>query len=456
MDYKKLVLQDLEEIRQKLELNHPGNIKLINDKFFIKMLDKGYNDCVNLSEKVNSYSGYYFLLKRYINNFQDTHLDINIMKNFNIQPNIYPGFIAIYINKKFIVVFSENENPSVGSEIISCDGKNPIECLQKHMIYLGGIITSESEMFRYSPYLFVDSKNPFIKRIKKCIFLKKKKKYTLNLNWHKYHRVFFDEKPLISKIYELTQQNANLKISLKINKYLAWICIPKFSISEKDDISTMNKIISSLPKFRNKKKIIFDLRGNTGGDENWQRKIFEALYGNFYHYNYYEKKTYYLRVSEENIKLYKEQIIDMHLYIYGKECYDYDMKMLSKMKEALKNNEEFIITENFESKKNKKTKNPVKAKIYVITDYMCMSSCPIFLDKIKSFPNVIHIGLPSQPDTKHHNPLSVKLKSGFAKLTYPCATTSYRKRDQFFQHIPDIILSDISNTSKIINIIKKN
>ena len=69
--------------------------------------------------------------------------------------------------------------------------------------------------------------------------------------------------------------------SSEFSDEIAWVTVPTFDlhIEQKKDF---NKLIKQLLVFQIKKYIIFDLRGNKGGNSAYGSQIIKALFGNEY------------------------------------------------------------------------------------------------------------------------------------------------------------------------------
>jgi hypothetical protein len=82
--------------------------------------------------------------------------------------------------------------------------------------------------------------------------------------------------------------------------------------------------------------------------------------------------------------------------------------------------------------------NPVRAKVYVLTDYGCASACIGFVDELKRFPGVRQIGLPTDVDSRSGTAVEIELPSKQATVMIAAMTRDGRIRDDNVSQVPSI------------------
>ncbi|MGX6960712.1 MAG: S41 family peptidase [Rickettsia endosymbiont of Pentastiridius leporinus] len=201
--------------------------------------------------------------------------------------------------------------------------------------------------------------------------------------------------------------NKDIKFSILNLDKGVWINIPSFNPNDKEK-GEFQKILSSLKNFRNKEFIVFDLSGNTGGSSLWQKPLLRNLWGDQYlrslgnKHIYNQKWRKRLRVSYENF----ESLNRLNLF------------------KSLSNKQDFYVEEwdIYKTLTNLYSHNdniPVKAKIFVLTDSYCMSSCWLCVREMLQIPGVIHIGDKTDIQTIYSEVRSIKLPSKNFIFTFP-------------------------------------
>ena len=98
----------------------------------------------------------------------------------------------------------------------------------------------------------------------------------------------------------------------------------------------------------------------------------------------------------------------------------------------------------------KKAKNPVKAKVFFLTDGKCASACLDFADNILEMPGVIHVGSPTSADTVYMDVRSEELPSTVARLSFALKVYRNRKRANNEPYIPKHVWDgDMWDTKKL-------
>lgn len=365
-------IEDLKEIHkillEKSYLTNPA---------YEQWLNTGFEKSLEMAKKVNSHGGYTAVLSFYLAGFKKDHLQIRFLSKNS--PAEWPGFLVGKINKNYEVISSNSklktDTPPLGAKLINCDGKSPQELLQLN-VYPFYAIAYESDSELFTPLIFLDRQNPWFYRPKKCLFHieRQYKEYTLSWFPETFDRGQFRGKPLMDYLYE---KSNDFDVS-EFGKNTLWVSIPTFMppidseaykkspyaqmIAKQngwDNPEAVNKkvrIDKALQNLKNKKIIVLDVRGNTGGTllEGW--RLLENIYGEQYSSNIF---------NEIPVPL-----------------------------------------------------SSVKAKVFVLTDNRCASACWAFVGWAKKF-NIIHVGRPTHSFDMCGDPYGVPLPSGFAQLIIP-------------------------------------
>ena len=197
-----------------------------------------------------------------------------------------------------------------------------------------------------------------------------------------------------------------------------WISIPtfmpgEFTTDKKIQKSLMN-VADQISQFRNKSIIVFDLRGNSGGNADYSRAILRNLYGNAYIASlgarHIWNKPWLLayRVSPDNIHFFQQV---------------HDFSTANAMIAASNEGKRVIyITLPLMpvlTQKIKPIKSPVTARVLLLTDGFCGSDCWLFTREMLQIPNTVQIGQPTHFMTPYTEPNPINLPSHNAVFDVP-------------------------------------
>jgi hypothetical protein len=93
--------------------------------------------------------------------------------------------------------------------------------------------------------------------------------------------------------------------------------------------------------------------------------------------------------------------------------------------------------------------NPLRARVVVITDTYCASSCLTFLDELFALGPVLHVGLPTSVDTAYLECRDVVLPSSLVTLHFPIKVFRNRNRKPNQAYVPQIYVDDIYNHDEL-------
>ena len=228
----------------------------------------------------------------------------------------------------------------------------------------------------------------------------------------------------------------------EISKGIYWLTIPTFQ-PKGDEIETLKTIIEDLNRVSDQ-TIIFDLRGNGGGNSAWGDDILISLFGKDYVQEKLSKTQRNVsvewRISQENVA-YIKRLYDSAIKEFGENhpSTDWIKTTADGMSEALKENKDFYL-ERFDYQPCKTAnESPPKGKYIAIIDHSCASATLDFLDGLKAMEiDLTLIGKPTGKDTLYMEVRSVELPSGKGRLGFPIKVYQNRARGHNTPHLPDI------------------
>ena len=242
----------------------------------------------------------------------------------------------------------------------------------------------------------------------------------------------------------------------KLKEGTYWINIPTFHPS-KDQVKEFKKIIELLPEFR-KETVIFDLRGNGGGNSSWGEELLKALFGEQYVNQQLAKSSQNVyaewRVSQGNLDHVKELIPVV------KEQFGDNHPAMQWVENTFKGMENaFLRGENYYSEPpnldqaalSSNAVNSFSGRIIAIVDKGCGSACLDFIDGLKAMnTDIVFIGEPTGVDSVYMELRKVSLPSGKGTLGFPIKVYRNRPRGHNVPHTPDIQYSgNLQNTVEL-------
>jgi hypothetical protein len=210
----------------------------------------------------------------------------------------------------------------------------------------------------------------------------------------------------------------------------AWISLPTFA---PDDAATrtLHQIVAALPGLRESGRIVFDLRGNSGGSSQWGHAIVSALWGAAWARPRADELDEHIdwRVSADNQR-HIAAVAETSRARFGSDARLVRVfaQLADDMRAALDRGERWVgqPTAVEPPPDAFAADNPVRARILVLTDGRCGSAALDFLDRLLTLPNVVHIGGVTAADTQYMDVRRVTLPSGAATLGF--AMKVYRQR----------------------------
>ncbi|MGB2579895.1 hypothetical protein AAIR98_001814 [Elusimicrobium simillimum] len=190
----------------------------------------------------------------------------------------------------------------------------------------------------------------------------------------------------------------------------AWVYINTFN--EKEGL--FSKLVPELKKLKNKDIIVFDVRYNGGGSSYNGELLLSALYGKQY-IDYVKQQVFkdekeYYRATEWSLKSFKE----------AAKFYDVEEQTkdeIACLADAIADGKDICWYKEEKENISSAQKEPVAARVYVLTDNVCFSACLDFMDIIKGIGNITQIGQATDGDTKYMQKRDAELPSGLGKFS---------------------------------------
>ena len=262
-----------------------------------------------------------------------------------------------------------------------------------------------------------------------------------------------------NQLKENSSEILDQDFSLNIYDDIVWIKIPTFMI-DGSQLANFEKIVSDVAFLKNVKAIVFDVRGNRGGNSLFGSRLLSSLFGyDFYSYYKQIKESKVIvdwRASSSNYE-YLKRLQDQFINKFGSESDEYIWikSIVDGVEQAIKNNEYFYSEINKTFINDSKPASSVTAKIFVLIDKKCGSACLGFIDELYAMDYPITlIGEKTNCDSLYMELRSENLPSKLGIFYFPIKVYSNRSRGNNIPYYPDIKV-DIQDDNKIQEVITK-
>lgn len=229
------------------------------------------------------------------------------------------------------------------------------------------------------------------------------------------------------------------------NQHFTWITLPTFEPNDEQK-KELEKLYQELPLLRSEKALVFDIRGNGGGNSDWAENIVTSLFGEPYaceHINRAQAGTYLdWRASKDNLvhMIKIKQEIERNI-ASNDDSTQRLSNVIDGMQKALETKQPFYTEKelSLSCTASDHPKNPVKAKIFVIIDHACGSAALDFIDYLKAMKHPITlVGQTTKADSLYMEIRTIPLPSNKGAFAIPIKIYRNRIRGHNEPYKPDI------------------
>lgn len=226
---------------------------------------------------------------------------------------------------------------------------------------------------------------------------------------------------------------------------MLYVKIPTFEPTKEQQLQ-LEKIINKAPQWRNKKLLIFDVRGNGGGNSAWGTKLVKSLFSETFAPEKLQEvsgKTFVeWRCSQANID-HMQTYINQFKEQFGEDSKEHAWALttVQDMQKAHDANKKYFTSTATNYKSTRILEHPVTATIIVLIDRRCGSACLDFIDYLKAmdYP-ILLMGETTKADSLYMEVRVVDLPSGQGKFCFPIKVYRNRVRGHNEPYLPDIFL----------------
>ena len=400
----------LDRLRALLEDVHPGPIR-DDDPSFRRWLVEGHAKARALAAKVRTPVQQTGVLKYYLAGFRDGHLRLD--GPFEDRPR-WAGWLAAYEGGRFVVAHAEpgwpRELPPAGATILACDDRTPLDLLAADVApWVDRRVEHASARQRLAPHLAIDmGEIPGRRMPARCTFaLPGGGRRALALQYGDISRG-----ALNAVLYRDRGTTDGAAFSLEdLGAGRWWVRVPTFVVGA-DDLRRIDDIASRLEALGDAQLVVFDVRGNTGGNSALGERLFDALTGGLEASREQMAKVPHARALwrvsprtiaelEQGARIDRANRGPAHPSIAIKE------DIASRMRTALASGEPWVeqpggaaLTPALVRTLGIDTKR-FRGRLAILTDEACFSACLDFVDSLRLVPGAVHVGRATGADTRY-------------------------------------------------------
>jgi Peptidase family S41 len=415
-----LTQADLQAIHDLLQENHPGPVDPQNQRY-AQWLRDGLEQANRQAASAVSFSDYVRCLQYYTNGFQDGHIGIGL----EVQPSevTSPGFIVHQASGAAEVIYAEPDaGVPKGAKVLSCDGKTLDELIAERIqrYYWNSAIPHERVL--HLDRLFYQDALDSRSKFKRCEFSTGE----VDLKWRKVERETF-----MKRLDEIQGGNERDPYVKRLNG--VWLVrLPTFAYSGEERVKKIRELIQEIKTHATvlrQSTVVFDVRGNHGGDSAWGEEVAAALWGKEWvkWITISFDNTVDWRASKSNYE-FIQLMLDREKKAGLEDQVTYLTKVSDAMKKALDSGSPLARVEDSPTQSGPAPAQTVSGKIYFFTDNECASACLDFADLMTRLPKVRHVGLPTSADAIYIDNTYSVLPSGLAGLGYSMKVFRNRAR----------------------------
>jgi Peptidase family S41 len=423
--WRTLTQADVEAAYGLIKNNHPAAAPEVGDDAFRERLERAHTLAVSRAERVTSYEGYIATLRALMTALGDPHLAAH--PALSITNLDWAGLIVSKRSDKWIVTDEDAppEGSLLGAQVVSCDGRVIDDIARESLGEFRALWSVEAQQVIAAPWLFVSERNPFVTRPTRCEFLLNGQRREHTLVWRKSDRESL--RPRLNKA--MGGGAAGYGVRRVGEGY--WIALEGLEEQASPVVAAVRNEANTM---RSAKFIVLDMRGNSGGSSLYGKDIAVALLGKAY----VERILGPLDVAAHNpcddvIRATPDNLRQLEVYVsmlgpdISAEQRALADKVVADTKGALAEGREFAAaadcrkqwvataskSERERTAKQRKPKPPIPAKLFVLTDHWCFSSCLVTTEDFRRL-GAVHVGSSTNSNARYLTVRDAPLPSGLA------------------------------------------
>jgi hypothetical protein len=400
---------DIDAAYRLLKDNHPGALPEMKDAQFVSDLEAAHALALQRSDTVRNLDGYLAVMRGFAYAMGDGH--INVVPHQRAGKTRWAGIATARHGADWVVVASD---PALlgadyaGWRIVSCDGKAADELARERMAFV--VPTGmDAWLTMKAGALLIDDGNPFLTPPKQCRLENGKARAEVNLNW-------VAAGPAQQHFFKPVTGSPGLGVRRVGNGF--WISLQTLLSDAK---TVADDVVRQQEDIRKSAFSVIDLRGNTGGNSSYAASIIEAIYGIGTGDSIKFKSSgcgAVFRASEGNAAAFENAAAKYRGSGDEALAKRYD-KRAATIRAAMARGETLTSTAHCVGAANPTSASLPQqaAKVYVLTDTACFSSCMLAVDALRKL-GAVQIGAATGVHTKYMETRIAPLPSGLADFSF--------------------------------------
>lgn len=439
-----------DAIRDSILAHHPGPIGPESLKFLKDLQESYENEKRALGTEPLTPLREYFSLLRWTAQLRDPHLTVQFKSRDVLRktvPGRWPHFLVLKIGREYRVRARDprlepGRLPPINARLKDCDGRSVSQMFEENIFPFYGDPALQAHRATLAWRLFWDNGNPFVRRPSSCRFWVDGKLKNFVLSWQD-----LDIQDHLARNLQPNGIYVQRPFEIVRKPGLVWVSLPSFAPSS-EQIEQIREIADALATVPESARIVFDLRGNTGGDSDWGELLLSKLYGERFHHLKRPEPVLVYRVSKENLAHWESVVARQNTQFGSSSHFS---EVVSGMRKALASGQQALEV-------SSKRSAPVAAvtpsrqrqpRAFALTDGFCFSACLSFLDLALPL-GVQHLGQETGADRLTMDVRTLDLPGGIFELTLPLMFFKSRTRGDRQSYRPKIPWShDIQDAAAI-------
>lgn len=400
---------------------------------------------------VKDFSTYRAVMQQFVASFEDAHYSAYF--NVTSRRGRWPGFAVAYRGGRYVVIHSELSDIATGAIVTSCDGEAVDGWVDRLAPVIGGAKGRDATRAAIGPAIFVDRGNPLYRLPGTCRIGER----DMELQWRPISAgvaASVPSEPERTGAPAPTVVDDSVGVS-DFGQNGAWVRIGTMMPAGDVRTAQFRELVAVAPTLRDKQVVVIDVRGNSGGPYNWFMAFLRGFYGTGYA-DYYARA----RLEISNILL-TPAAADPPGASTPSDFKPDEMPADPPMERPLEPRVRHLpggakltivpAPAGVATPAGAAPRNPVRAQVYLLTDYGCASACISFVDEMRRFPGVIQVGTETHVDRRAGGwPQAYELPSGLAVVRMGRMVREGRKRGENQTWTPHIRFDgDIADTTAV-------
>ncbi|WP_374583351.1 S41 family peptidase [Pseudoduganella sp.] len=434
-----LAKADLDFVYQTVRADHPGMVDPDNP-YFRAWAEQGYAQAVAALPNVRSLHDAQVLLRRYFAGFADGHMWLTY--RYEKDAVRWAGMLLQRQGKRYVVGHSEEAAVPAGAELLACDGRQ-VDTLIEEDLVPGAFNNRQLDWLKtdLASRVLAVVEQDVHPEYARCTFAIEGATREVALNWREFAQFKFETllqtmQPRLGKDSSITE----------IRPGAYWVRLPQFQPNDAQ-VKQLNDVAARMPSLRNAELVVFDTRGNSGGNSAWGWRVLAGLVGDAYLQQQTRSAGYAeWRASAGNLAYIRDGLLPRLTRQYGaghKDLAQWE-SLQRRMQQAIEQGRPFVRQgEDAAAPAGKAASTKAAplstARIALVTQSGCASSCLDFADYALAVPGTVHLGETTGADTVYMDVRPLPLPSGLGRFSM--AQKVYRGRTRahnaaYVPHIP--------------------